>query len=203
MAQASVVITSARYDLRDPNSTQYSDAELLDYLNRGMLALDALLASLGSDFVIAKTTAALLAAATSVALPASFISMRSAYIDTNYPLVKLTPEEIYSLQDTTSANKPTYYSFAGANIIFDCAADVGYTVNLIYNSRSTALAATTSAMPHNDEFNQILREFAVFSAKHRNEYDLTGNAATLEFFRSYCMSKVVSRNKTYAIKLGF
>ena len=82
MALASAIITSARYDLRYLDETEFTDAELLDYLNRAIVQLDSVLAGQGSDWVHETSAETLASAANSFVAPTDMIDVRSLWIDT-------------------------------------------------------------------------------------------------------------------------
>jgi len=95
MATVANVITSARYDLRDSNILQYPDAELLDYLNRAIVQLDATLISLHSSWISGTDTSKTLTENTNtVTQPTNCVSIRSVWID-NDEIDEKTPDYIH------------------------------------------------------------------------------------------------------------
>jgi len=190
---AADIIVSARYDLRDEASTQYSDAMLLDFLNRGQRALCVVLSQLRSDWVNASASLTLLISSNTVALPTLFISD----IDVKIGTESLTKDSVSGIRAArvinTTAGKPTRYGIQGTNMLFDVTTDAEYTVTLEYNTGATALVAGTT-MPFNDEFDDILRQFIILCGKSRNEYIIVSDAAMQDYFYEACFSKLVARN---------
>ncbi len=192
MALASAIITSARYNLRDEDLTQYSDAMLLDFLNQGLRPLCVVLASLRSDWVNASTTLSLLITSQSVALPSDFISDISAKISTK-DLVKKSVSWVRDFRISSTTGEPNNYAIQGTNFLVERTTDAAYSIIFEYNQNTAALVATDN-MPFNDEFNDILRHFIVLMSKSRNEYTLSSDAAIHEFFYAAVFSKLVARN---------
>lgn len=193
MALASAIITSARYDLRDTDSTQYTDAELLDYLNRSLTQLYAVLGSLHSDWVHASDSSKTLSASSnSVTVPSDFATIRSLWIDDD----ELSKQDVdyiyYERKFITTAGQPDYYAIEGASIIFERTADQNYPLIIYYNKKATDLVSSGS-MPFSDEFNQPIRQAIVLMAKNRNEYNVVGDSALYDFFMSACTAKAVMR----------
>jgi hypothetical protein len=196
MTLASSVITSARYDLRDPDKTEYTDPELLDYMNRSMVQLYAVLGAVKSDWVSTTNVAtSLLIATNSVAVPSGFSTVRSVWIGSD-EIIKTSVDDIYYKRKyITATGQPDYFAIEGATLIFERTADATYALTIHYNTSSTALVAA-GTMPFSDEFNQPIRQAIVLMAKNRNEYSVSGDAAIYDFFMEAVMSKVISRNHT-------
>jgi hypothetical protein len=193
MALVSSVISSARYDLKDTDSTQYTNAQLLDYLNRSCVQLVSYLGSIGSDWVKKSSDLSLLSGNNYVALPTDFSTPISAWIGTN-EIEKFSWEQIiYDQRTISTSNKPSRYAIDGSNMIFDTTADANYTVECVYN-RTISELALTDTMPFNSEYNQPLRQAIVLIAKNIDEYDVSGDAALYDFFINACAIKTIQRN---------
>ena len=195
MATVASVITSGRYDLRDPNITQYTDAELLDYLNRELTQLDKALRSINSDWVHAtEDSTNLLQDADSVVAPADLMSIRSVWFSSDQVLPKSVDDVYYKRKYISAQGQPDYYALEGLNIIFEREADQLYTTLVIhYNAKSTALTSGGD-MPFNDRFNESLRQMMVFLAKNRQELTLVTDAELYNFFTDAVMGEVISRS---------
>jgi len=192
MATAADIITSARFDLRDTDETQYSDAMLLDFLNRGLRPLSVVLSMLSSDWVNDTSDLTLASAASTITLPTYFISDITVRISTDY-LTKNSVSSIrHTLVDSTS-DQPENYAIQSTTMMFERVADAEYTVVLEYNKYEADLASTDT-MPYNGECNDILRQFITLSAKSRNEYSIMNDAAIYDFFYEALFSKFVARN---------
>lgn len=193
MALVSSVISSARYDLKDTDSTQYTNAQLLDYLNRSCVQLVSYLGSIGSDWVKKSSDLSLLSGNNYVALPTDFSTPISAWIGAN-EIEKFSWEQIiYDQRTISTSNKPSRYAIDGSNMIFDTTADANYTVECVYN-RTISELALTDTMPFNSEYNQPLRQAIVLIAKNIDEYDVSGDAALYDFFINACAIKTIQRN---------
>lgn len=195
MALASTIITSARYDLRDTGSTEYSNAELLDYLNRAQVQLYSVLHSLHSDWVHASdTSTTLLEDGNSVSVPTDFSTVRSVWIDTDMLSKKDVDFIYYKRKHITGAAKPVFYATEAQTFIFEHTADQDYDLTIYYNKDSTALESS-GTMPFNSKFDQPLRQMIVLQAKSRNEYDIMGDAAIYDFLMDAALGNVISRNR--------
>jgi len=206
MSTVASVITSGRYDLRDTDSTRYEypDAELLDYLNRSLVQLDAALSSLGSDWVQAEDTGTTLAdGGESVSRPTRCIAVREVWIDDD-ELVKKDPSFIYYKRKfIDDEGQPDYFAEQGTNIIFEREADDDYALTIYYDQYSAALTALGD-MPYDGQFDQPMRQAMVMIAKARNEYDVNLDAQLFDFFMSSAAAKAMKktfRKKPYY--LGF
>jgi hypothetical protein len=195
MALASAIITSSRYDLRDTGSTEYTNAELLDYLNRGQVQLYSVLQSLHSDWVHASdTSVTLLEDGNSVSVPSDFASVRTIWIDDDMLTKKDVDYIYYKRKHITGTAQPVFFATEAQTFIFEYAADQDYDLTIYYNKDSTDLELTDST-PFNGKFDQPLRQMVVLQAKSRNEYDLMGDAAIYDFMMDAALGKVVSRNR--------
>uniref|UniRef100_A0A6H1ZTW8 Uncharacterized protein n=1 Tax=viral metagenome TaxID=1070528 RepID=A0A6H1ZTW8_9ZZZZ len=192
MATASSVITSSRYDLRDTGSIEYSDAELLEYLNRAIISLDAALASLNSDWVEDETTWTLTTNASTLTQTTNVRTIRTLWIGDDR-IWKTALDEIRRKRKfITAAGQPDYYAQNGTTIVFERKADQSYTVTAHIN-KATGTLTTSSNMPYNDEFNEPLRQAVVLIAKARNELSVVADAALFEFFMSAATVNVIKR----------
>ena len=193
MTTAASICTSARYDLIDEKNTQYSDAMLLDFLNRGLRPLCTALASVRSDWVNTQTSLTLSSGDSSVALPTLFISpIRLTY--GTQDITKTTVSDIRDKKLSSTSGLPNYYAVQGLNILFDRTADADYALTFEYNTSVTELTATTDNMPFNDEFNDVIRQFIILLGKNRNKQSVLADAGIQDFFYSAVFSKLVSRN---------
>jgi len=194
MATAASVIASARYDLRDTDSNQYTDAELLDYLNRGLRQLDAVLSTMSSDRVYVEDTSTTLASGDNhVAARDRCLKVRQVWIGTS----QLTPKSlnyIYYKRNIigSTTGRPSYYAQGGENILFERTADQDYSLKIYFDQRTDTLASGTT-MPYSDEFNDPLRESIIILAKRRNEYDVNLDAVLYDFFLDATRSIVAKR----------
>jgi uncharacterized protein YfiM (DUF2279 family) len=203
MTLLSAEITELRYDIRDENATQYSDAMLTAYYKRVVRAMDDWLAKVKSDWVLSTDTLTLLSAGTSVALPSDFNSARSVQIGSDYEdLDGATPEWIYQQQLETSSGQPEYYAIHKLNMIFERAAGAEYSIYLKYNQRQ-AILTTASDMPYSDRFNDTLRAAVEMIARNRNERAITGTYALYDLFSKASTGTAVNRRTIKKTRLGY
>lgn len=193
MALASAIITSARYDLRDPNLSQYSDAELLDYLNRGLVQLDGVLSSINSDWINATAAVTLATASSSATAPTRCLAILQLWYSTTQ-WTRRTLDAIRYEQRINygTTGRPSYYCLQGETIQFDITSDAEYALTAIYNQYSATLTAA-STMPYSSHFDQPLRESIVIQAKRREEYDVNLDAVLYDFFMDYALNKAMKR----------
>jgi len=205
MATAAEILASARYDLRDARATQYSQAELLDYLNRALIVLNSTLLGLHSDWVHATDTSTTLTSATnSITQPTGCNSIRSIWYGTD-EFYEKSVDYIYDRRKDigSQTGKPEYWAHEATSVIFDYTADQDYLLTIHYDAKASVLTIAdvggeteTSDMPYNDEFNQPLREALIIMAKNREEYDVSGHAYLEAVFMNAAMQNQISRRFT-------
>lgn len=194
MATVQTVIDNAKYKLRSVNSTPYTDAELLSYLNNdGIFNLDLILAANKSDLSLTKDTSLTLSNGNdSVTLPSTFLDIEALWIDTT-ELEKRSLQYIYEkLQESSTSNQPWAYALAGTSLMFNCLADQDYSLTLFYYTKHADLSLTDS-MPYDDLFNNTLAQLIVLIAKTRNEVNSLPESAIYDHLRDAVMSNVISR----------
>lgn len=197
MTAPSVLITAGRYDLRDIDIAEYTNTELLEYLNRAIFQLDYTLSGIGSDFVMAEDTSKTLAsAANSVAVPSNTIIITDVWIGTTQ-LSPLTPPAklYYDRKWISSTGQPDYWCQIGQNIEFEETADADYALTL-YLDKATGTLALDGVLPYADQFNDALRQAMIIQAKHRNELDGSVDGALLKFFSHVVMTRNIMRRYT-------
>lgn len=192
MTALSDVITGVRYDLRDTDSTQYVDAELVVYANRARVQLDAALGSINSEWVSATGTLSLSSGDNYVALPSDFASDRSIWYGSNR-MQKKSVGWIVAERLSSSSGLPYYWAVNGLNVLFERDADTDYSFTIHYNSKQPAWT-TASTMPYNDEFNDSIAMMIAFQAKSRNELGAATEASMFNYLRDAALQKAVRRN---------
>lgn len=195
MATVQNIIDSCRYDLRDPAAiAEYTDAELIDYVNRAIRVLDTELASLKSDWTHSTDSPSTLqSGANSVAQPSLCNNIRSVWYGEIEIFKRTTDEIIRKRKWITGTGQSYFYGHEGANIIFERTADQNYELAVHYDTYTDTVVAGTS-MPYNGTFNQSILKAVVLIAKSRNELSLSVDAALQELFHEAAMSDVVRRN---------
>ena len=161
------IITSARYRLNDAGSVEYSDAELLDYVNTVQRFINKFLIAHDSGLVKATTT--LDTSSGSHALPSDFMAIW--YVkDDNDVLVRhkdpIDSPVLNMFYPTYSVTNPSYYYYVVGNDIYSNldSIELGYYKKLDDN------AATTDTVPLPDSFRNVLLEMVLIIAFNRNEF---------------------------------
>lgn len=202
MATTDSIITEARYDLRDVNSTLYTDAELYYYANRGLVQLDNVLSALNSDWVYNEDSSTLASGRNYLAVPTRCIAVRSVWISSD-ELEKVSPEYIYGERKyITATGQPYYFAQVGSNLQFERTTDASYTVKQYYDLRATPLVSGAS-MPYNDEFNSAIREMIVILGHKRNENNVFPDTEVYNFFYGKLIGNVIRRNHVPVEALDF
>jgi len=194
-------IVKARYDLRDEDSTQYTDAMLVDYYNRSIDALAVFLAKIKSDLVFADTTSTITSGDNYVALPNLFASPIAVEID-DTPLFKKETRQIKKWQQDSSSGTPEFYGIHKLNLVFERAVSEDTSVYIQYNEKATELALGDS-MPYNNDLNNVIRSAVVMLGKNRNERDITGNYGLHSFYEQAGLTNIIRRSWESRINLGY
>lgn len=192
MTLLSSVITNIRYEIRDPDSTQYSDDELTVYANRSRVQLDAALGAMDSDWVSSTDTLTLGSGDSTVALPTDFNTDRALWYGSTR-LEKKSVNWLVNELQLSSAGVPSFWGVQGENVLFEREADDDYDFVLHYNLKQ-AVWTTASTMPYSDEFNEAIAAMMVFQANNRNDIDANTNAYMFNYFMGVGMQKAVRRN---------
>jgi len=191
MATAADIILSARYEIRDEEAKEFSDAMLLNFLNRGVQPLSAALVRIKSDWVNDTENITLSSGNSSETLPALFVSDITVRIGTSY-LVKKSVSTVRHMLVLSSAGQPENYAIRNTTIMFDKEANADYTVVLEYNKKEDTLLATAD-MPYNDDFNDTLRSFIVLCATSSANERVLNEASINQFFYASLFSKTIDR----------
>jgi hypothetical protein len=208
---AAQLITRIRYELYDNNSTQYSDPELLAYINKSLEMIHEILVENRSELVRTGTgTITTVAGTPNYDLSAN--GMGDLWIShrvwvTGEELMEMIEE--YDLYDSINAeedgstghrSEPDEYCLIGEYIWFEETPDAIYTINLRYFPNFVPLAATTENMPLKNLFNQSIIEGSKVLAKHRNNFDIQIDAILKDIFQEQAM-KIMRRRRIRPISI--
>lgn len=201
------LITSARYDIRDPEETDYTTDELFEYAKRAISQLDYALSSIGSDLVAEQTTSTLSSGDNSVSVPTDAMVVTQIWESQTqiYPLTPLR-QLLRERQYRSSSGRPYYWSQKGNLIYFDATADQDYTLTINYDKRHNLTSLVESDdVPYTPEYDNAIREAVVLQCKHRNEFGVGEDGALLQFFSNVVMAKSIYKRYTPvdALKLDF
>lgn len=201
MATINDIIAEARYDLRDTDSTLYTDAELLYYGNRGLKQLDNVLSARNSDWVFNEDSLTLVSGNNYVASPSRSMVVRDAWISSTQ-LSKKSPAYIYRERKFISATgQPYHFAEVGTNLQFERTADEDYTVKVYYDKRALLSAGD---MPYDGEFNDPIREMIVILAHKRQEEDVLTDTQIFNYFMEQVGGNILRRqNVARSNKLDF
>lgn len=161
---------------------------------------------MGSDWVFAEDTGntTLSEDDSSVDAPARCITVHEIYTGQDL-ITRKSPTVIYQRRkDLNGAEgRPRYFAHKGTTIIFDYIADTDYALDIYFDQRTAALSSSTS-MPHNDEFNQALREAMVMYAHKRNEYSIDLDSVIYDWLLGQITGRARKRTHPYRdYYLGF
>jgi len=180
MTTTSELIASARIDIADPSSTVFTDAQMLDYLNRGFRQVHEKLVEWDADIIRARQTIAVTSGDDAYDLPAGYWLTCFMYIDgeANH-LIQLKADALLKYP-VTQTGTPFGYLISGTEIILRWMPNATKTLyHYHYIAYSNlALLATT---PFNGLFDQVARQFVASMALNRNEYNTQVELAILKY----------------------
>lgn len=193
MTTAAAIIANSRYDLRDIPKVQYSDAELLVFLNRSAEIVHGLLTDMESDLVREEADITLDAGGAVVDLDEAEIPLAVPWraILAGQPLKLATDEETRSFA-SGSVGAPRYYWIAKTLLKFWPATPSLVTLRLEYFPRFVAMAADDE-MPFQGLFDVTLTQSTVMFAENRNAQGNPVTAAVMDLARDRAMALVRKR----------
>jgi hypothetical protein len=201
---AHVLIDECRYDLRDGTGTQWSDSELLAYLNRGLEMVHDLLVDHRSERLLETETIATAAGTETYALASNdmgdFVAPHSVWIAGNAPMSHTDEHRRLEYQlagGDMQTGVPDLFYIAGDDIGFLPAPNDVYTVNVRYWPQFAGIAAGAT-LPHQNLFNLQLREAVKMMAKHRETYNTGLETALQGMFQARALEILrMRRPRTY------
>lgn len=198
-----------RYEIRDINSTQYTDAELLVYINKCLEIAYEELVNQKSELVrTGSGTITTVAGTQSYDLSANDMGdlwiPHRVWISEYEPMEMCEEKDLYDAINanegsTTSRTIPDEYCIIGDYIWFKDYPDDAYTVNIRYFPNFVPLSSG-GTMPYKNLFNQEVVEGVKFLAKHRNEKAIGVDATLKDIFHDRAMQLVYRRR---AKSIGF
>lgn len=165
------LITAVRYDLNDTQKIEYSDAELIEYINRAQEWINQELIELGSHLVVKKASLEL--TNSTAPLPADFVK-EYAVVARGNVLESIPPSD--ALRDYT-------YKIYGSRI--EAKAD---TVDLYYFYAFPKYASANDVIVLPDVLMNILKYLTVLLAKNRIEVPAKLEASLIQDLRKKLQS---------------
>jgi len=221
MSTVADILTSVRYDLKDTAGVNFEftssgeeNGELIDYLNRGLGHLAALLQQYGSDLVKKAGTITITAGVREGTLPTDFV--RFAYegrnetgytskIGEHRPLARIQGETAWLKEITlaealeylsTSTGKPTKVCLLNNQALFLPYADAAYTADVFYYYNPAKLTISASVIPFSGIFDQVLQQFVVTLALNRDEYNAQFEQNLIQEYGRPVFNQIVARMGT-------
>lgn len=209
---ASALITRIRYELYDNDLTQYTDAELLAYINKSLEIIHELLIDEESELIRTGTGSFTTTAGTqSYDLSANTMGdlwlPYRVWISEYEPMTVCEEEDLYDAINeeekgsTGHRTRPEVYCIVGEYMWFEDVPDDTYTVNLKYYPNFVPLASTASNMPLRNLFNQAVIEGVKVLAKHRNEQSVHVDAILKDIFQERAL-RIMRKRRKQVIKIS-
>ena len=198
-------MTQVNFELRNIAKVQYTEIEMLGYLNKWLEFIWQTLIEAKSELARTGSGAITTVAATETYSFAAndmgdFLTPHKIWITGEEPLEQCTEEDRYPyLLNTESGNanndKPTKFYIEGDNIGLLPFPDDVYTVNVKYYPESTYFTATTETLPLRYLFNLKFQEGAIILAKNSENYGTAVDSGLMELFRDRCLSLLYQREQ--------
>ncbi len=220
MANARTVTTTAiktnvRYELRDADKKQYTDSELLAYLNKCNELIYNILVESNSELVCTGSGSLTLAAGTEAYDLAAntmgdMLCLRklsntgdenrySVYLtDASgnvYPPLDMVAEEDrydHLVSGSSSQNRPTSFYLDGDSFGFLPVPDAVYTATLKYFPNFVELASGDN-MPYRNLFNRQIEEAIILLAKNRENAGMGIEPSLMQLFQDRAMTLMRQR----------
>lgn len=204
---AAEVIASLRFELFDADETQYTDAELLNYLNLALEVLYEILVYREFDIVRTGTGSFVTVAGTQEydlsgeSMGDLWIAHR-VWVSEEENMDKCTEKQIYpalhaeEAGTVASRTEPTEYVMVGDYMWFKEVPDAVYTINVRYFPNFVPLSSTSSNMPYKNFFNQQAIKAASLIAKNRNAGDIVLEAQLQQIFEDRALRLLERRTNS-------
>lgn len=204
MTPQQLIDNRLRYELRDTDETQYTDPELLAYINKAagllhevLIDEDSELVRSGSgSFVTVDGTETYNLTANGMA---DLLAPYRVYITGYEPMDLKSEAERYAYLDDTApvTGQPDRYYLSGDVIGLLPIPDDVYTVNVAYYPPYTDVALA-DAMPFRGIFDRVIGEAAILTARAREEMGVGLQAQLMEMFHD-AASAVMRRRRVAPI----
>ena len=201
---ASAIITGIRYQLRDANSKQYADAELLAYINDWNAEVYKALVYDQSELVRTGTGTITTVAGTETYVLSDntmgdFWAAHRVWVAGFDPLDQEDESARYDYEQTdgtfTRGQPESFYIEAGS-MGFVPVPDAAYTVRLKYFPEFAPIASTAGAMPYRNLFNQQIAYGAQLTAKARQMQNAAIETSMMQLHADIAHKIVSLRSKS-------
>jgi len=171
------LLNYVRYQINDTDKVEYTDAELIGYVNDGLRFISNELIRLSSPILLKYTTLSLTDGVAD--LPSDFVREEGVLDSQGNPLESYPPI------------KPV--DQYGYKIIGNKLYSNNESVDLFYYAPYSTVSALTDTIPVPDYMVQLLKEIVIFLALNRNEFSLNVEQELLKVFANqiYEIAKMV------------
>lgn len=165
------LLINVRYQINDTDAIEYSDAELISYVNEALRWISNVLISLSCPLLLKKVELTLTDGQAS--LPDDFVKDRAvtAVINGIETVLESKPPELG--YDKYS------YTIVGSTLYSD-----NDSVNLLYYAPYSSVASLTDELLIPDSITNLLQQIVVFLALNRNEFNTSVEQALMQNFYS-------------------
>jgi len=173
---AQTVIDNSLARQKDPDDTQWTDANLLNYINKAVSYIHMKLIQMNNELAVSTGTIAMVASTQEYDLSGNldnFYKMCPNGVYFTEPLTKISLEDAKRAGATTTATAPTAYYLTAAKIgvVYTptaAAVVLAPTLYCRYFAKETTLALGTT-MPYKNLFNEAISTFASSLALFKTE----------------------------------
>lgn len=201
MAIVNTIITECRYALIDTEKTQFSDTELINYLNECCDIVHQTLVDMKSELVRTGTTTITTASGTErYTLPDDLWRTHKVWADGEDPMEECEEGDRYQYVkseedgDTSARTTPDSYYLEGDNIGLLPYSDSIYNINIIYYPAYSELVLTDT-MLYKGFFNSQIRQGIILLAKNRNELGSPVEGVLMDIYQNRALALTRSRRK--------
>ncbi len=166
-------LSSVRYQINDTGAVEYSNDELIEYLNIAIRFLSSELIGISSHLLLKETTIAL--TDNMGDLPSDFIKEKAVLDADGYTLYSAPPSATLS---------QIIYKIIGDKIYSKASSPL----TLYYFYFYPSVSAITDTLPTKDYMEDLLKEMVIFLALNRNEYSLSTEGQLLANFKDKVLS---------------
>ena len=193
------IITAARYRLNDNSAVEYSNNELMEYVNTAQQFINKFLMERDSGLI--KDVVTLDTSSGSHALPSDFMAI--CYVkDSNGYLVRHRDP---ASADGTTEYFPGLYQWSSSGYYYIHGTDIYSnldSIELCYYKMLDDNTATTDTIPLPDFFRNLLLEMVLIIAFNRNEFAVNIEELLMQQFSKAIISLIANYDFAYKENIG-